>query len=109
MEIHFRNKKLQELCQTSKLMKKKLGDELAKKLKARLSDLESASTVSELVAGRPHPLEYDRKGQFAVDLNNMIRLVFEPANEPIPRCSDETVDWKRITVIRIVCIGDYHG
>ena len=57
MEIYFRNKKLQELCQTSRLMKKKLGDELAKKLKARLSDLESASTVSELVAGRPHPLE----------------------------------------------------
>ena len=49
------------------------------------------------------------RDNLAVDLNNMMRLVFEPANEPIPKCLDETVDWKRITMIRIVCVGDYHG
>lgn len=90
-------------------MKKKLGNELASKLRARLSDLEASLNVSELVAGRPHPLDYDRKGQFAIDLNNMVRLIFEPANEPIPKCLDETVDWKKVTMIRIVYIGDYHG
>ena len=90
-------------------MKKKWGNELALKLMTRLADLDAASNVSELTVGRPHPLEYDRKGQFAVDLNNMIRLIFEPANEPIPKSSDGTVDWKRVTMIRILCIGDYHG
>ncbi len=90
MEVHFKNKKLQELCQTTRLMRKKWGNELAQKLMTRLADLEAVSNVSELTAGRPHPLDYDRKGQFAVDLNNMIRLIFEPANEPVPKCVDET-------------------
>ncbi len=90
-------------------MKKKWGNELAQKLMARLADLNAASNVSELTAGRPHPLDYDRKGQFAVDLNNMIRLIFEPANEPIPKCADETIDWNKVTMVRIICIGDYHG
>jgi toxin HigB-1 len=109
VEIHFKNKKLQELCQTTRQMKKKWGNELSQKLMARLADLDAASNVSELIAGRPHPLDYDRKGQFAIDLNNMMRLIFEPANDPIPKCSDGTVDWKKVTVIRIICIGDYHG
>ena len=109
MKIHFKNTKLQELCQTTKLMKKKFGAERAQKLMTRLADLDAASNVTELTAGRPHPLDYDRKGQFAIDLNNMVRLIFEAANEPIPRCLDETVDWKKVTVVRIVCIGDYHG
>ncbi len=108
MEIYFASEKLQELCQTASLMKKQLGNELAKKLMARLVNLEAASNVSELIAGRPHPLDYDRKGQFAVDLNNMVRLIFEPANEPIPRRIDKTVDWKKVTMVRIVYIGDYH-
>ena len=107
MEISFKDKKLQDLCESSRLMQKKYG-QVANKLRTRLADLQAASNVSELIAGRPHPLFQNRQGQFAVDLTNMIRLIFEPANEPIPKNSEGLVDWKKVTMVRIVEIGDYH-
>lgn len=107
MEIYFTDKKLQKICQSSKLLKQKFG-QLAIKIQARLADLDAASNVTELTAGRPHPLLYSRQGQYAVDLTNMIRLIFEPANDPTPKNPDGTVDWKMVTMVRIVEIEDYH-
>lgn len=48
MEIRFKDKKVQELCQKKAVAIKKLGDPCARKLRARLQDLESARTVREL-------------------------------------------------------------
>lgn len=48
-------------------------------------------------------------GQFAVDLDRGRRLVFEPANRPVPHRDDGGIDWTKGTVVRIVFIGDYHG
>ena len=80
----------------------------ARKLRARLEDLVTASSVRELSAGRPHPLKHERSGQFAVDLHGGLRLVFEPAEELIPRRADNSIAWDRVESIRIVFIGDYH-
>lgn len=85
-----------------------LGDICAKKLRTRLSELETASNVTELIAGSPHPLTGDRLGQFAVSLAGGFRLVFEPGNDPIPRFDDASVDWSKVTIVSIEYIGDYH-
>ena len=49
MEIRFKDKKIQELCQKQAVAVRKLGDPCARKLRARLQDLESARTVRELL------------------------------------------------------------
>ncbi|PIJ42119.1 killer suppression protein HigA [Tatumella sp. OPLPL6] len=108
MEIGYADKKIEEICLTNRKAVKKLGDICAKKLRTRLSDLEAASNVNELVAGRPHPLKGDRSGQFAVDLHGGYRLVFSPNHDPIPQNLDGSTDWKRVTIICIEFIGDYH-
>ena len=69
MEIAFRARKIKRLCERGAEARRRLGQASAKKLGARLSDLEAAASVAELVAGRPHPLVGDRLGQFAVDLS----------------------------------------
>ena len=79
-----------------------------RKLRTRLADLQAASSVTELVAGRPHPLVGDRAGQFAVDLEGGRRLVFVPGHDPVPRRDDGSVDWLLVTKVRIVYVGDYH-
>ncbi len=79
-----------------------------KKLFARLADLKAADYVGELVAGYPHPLKGDRTGQFSVRLEGGKRLVLRPANEPVPLDDNGGVDWKRVTRVCIVFIGDYH-
>lgn len=108
MEIHFKDKKLRELCEKQAVAVKKLGDICARKLRSRLADLTAASRVTELVPGNPHPLTGDRLGQFAVDLAGGRRLVFTPANDPVPLKDDASIDWSAVTIVCIEFIGDYH-
>lgn len=108
MEINFKNKKLRDICEKQILAKKLLGEIGTKKLFSRLADLAAASCVTDLIAGNPHPLKGDRLGQFALDLVGGWRLVFESANDPVPRKADASIDWSQVTIISIEFIGDYH-
>ncbi|MEK9802142.1 MAG: killer suppression protein HigA [Curvibacter sp.] len=108
MEIRFKDKKLRELCEKKAVAVKALGAVGARKLHSRLADIAAASRVSDLVAGNPHPLKGDRLGQFAQDLAGGWRLVFAPANDPIPRRDDASIDWSAVTIVSIDYIGDYH-
>ena len=108
MDIQFKDQKLQKLCEQAALAKKSLGADCAKKLQARLSNLMAAQTVGELIAGNPHPLKGDRSGQFSLKLHGGKRLVFEPAEDPVPLDQDGAIAWSKVTQIRIIFIGDYH-
>lgn len=108
MEILFADKNLERLCSEQREAKRRLGGKGARKLRARLADLRAAARVRDLLAGRPHPLKHDRTGEFSVDLDGGRRLVFVPANEPVPLDQDGAVVWERVTSVRIVFIGDYH-
>lgn len=108
MEIRFLDKKLRELCEIAAAADRKLGQPSARKLRSRLMDLRAASTASELVAGRPHHLTGDRAGQVALDLSRGHRLVFSAANDPLPVTADGTINWSKVTIIRIEYVGDYH-
>lgn len=108
MLIDFANAKLRTLCEAQREAERRLGADCARKLRSRLADIEAAADVSRLTAGRPHPLQGERRGQFALDLAGGVRLVFEPDHAPCPRHADGAVDWTQVTSIRIVFIGDYH-
>ena len=108
MKIEFGTSDLQDLCENEKYMKKKLGNASANKLKIRLADLQAAKKVSELVAGKPHPLRYKRLGQFSVTILGGLRLIFECGNNPIPKTNDDSVDWTQVTIVKILSLEDYH-
>lgn len=108
MQIDYKDSKLQALCEKSREANRKLGADCAKKLQSRLSDIDAASHVEELIAGRPHPLKGDMKGQFAIDLAGGKRLVFEPNHNPIPKKEDNSINWAQVTSVTIIYIGDYH-
>jgi toxin HigB-1 len=108
MRITFKDEDYQSLCEQSNIAQRKLGPQMAKKLRARLAELMAASSVAELCAGRPHPLKGDRAGQFALDLVHPRRLVFEPDQDPVPFKDDGGIDWSQVTQVCIVWIGDYH-
>ncbi len=108
LELRFKDKKVRELCERQQAAERKLGPVCARKLRARLSDLESAARVSDLIAGRPHPLSGDRAGQLAVDLAGGTRLVFSADHDPCPTRPDGGIDWTQVTAICIEFIGNYH-
>lgn len=108
VKIEFATLNLQNICENDKLMKKKFGNACANKLKARLADLQSATYVTELAAGRPHPLKYKRLGEFSITISGPLRLIFGCGNKQIPRTDGDAVDWNQVTIIRILSIEDYH-
>ena len=49
------------------------------------------------------------KMQLSVDLDGPYRLLFKPANTPVPLREDGGLDWSRVTAITILGITDTHG
>lgn len=70
-----------------------------------VKNLERLRSVPQV---RCHELKGNRIGTLAVDVKHPYRLIFEPANDPIPRKPDGGLDWAGVTVIRILSVEDYH-
>lgn len=111
MLIYFRTKKLQKVCSEQREMQKQLGQTMARKLQQRMAELKAAealSDISHLPPPRCHELTGNRAGQFSVDLEHPYRLLFIPADDPIPYREDEGIDLALVTEIEIIDIEDTH-
>jgi toxin HigB-1 len=109
MEVSFATTTLAKLCQRKPDATKQFGSQVAAKLQSRLAELFAATTVIELAAGRPHPLQGDRAGSFALDLHGGLRLIFKPTVEPPIKKPDGSIDWAQVSKVTITEVVDYHG
>lgn len=111
MNITFRTRKLERLANDDIKCIKVLGELRARLLKRRLSDLLAADTLEDLryAPGHYHELTGDRKGQWACDLDQPYRLVFEPHESPVPEDEDGKYKWTEIKGVSIFEIVDYHS
>lgn len=111
MEIWFKKVGIQKICSQKAVAKKRLGAKTAMKLQQRMMELKAAETltdISRLPPARCHELKGNRKGQLSVDLEHPYRLLFVPADNPIPKKEDGGLDWDQITEIEIIGIVDTH-
>jgi len=108
MELDFASKRLRSVCEDERRAQRQLGGVGARKLRARISDLRAAKTVSDLVVGNPHPLKRERDGQYSVRLDGGCRLVFVLFMEEVPVREDGSIAWEQVDSVSVVFIGDYH-
>ena len=110
MDITFSSNKLLEELTDQRVLQRKHGKERAKRIRQRLDDLYAAETLENMrnLPGRCHELLYDRSGQLSLDLDHPYRLIFEPANDPVPRKSDSGLDWTKITAVKVIGVEDTH-
>ena len=108
MQIAYASKTIQRLCEEDKHQRKQLGEQRAKRLKNRLAELRAVENVSQLRLGRPHALTADRAGQYSVDLDGPMRLLFEPTDQPPPTLPSGGIDWQQVSSVRLLEIGDTH-
>ena len=111
MKIYFKDKKLEKLCNNPIKLVKVLGAKRADKLQQRLDDLDTAITLEDTrhLPGHYHDLVGNRKGQWACDLDQPYRLIFEPTEKPIPTDKNGKYIWSAITIVEIEEITNYHG
>ena len=110
MNIIFKYNDFKEECRNQRLLEKKRGRKRAKYIQRRLDDLRAAEVLEDMrgLPGHCHELRHDRSGQFALDLDQPYRLIFEPADEPVPTKPDGGIDWTKVTAVMILGVVDYH-
>ena len=112
MEVVFRSAKLAKTCSTETLMVRIYGSDTARRLAARLAELEAATVLEDLRSlpqARAHELTGDRDEQISLDLDHPRRLIIAVANDPIPRKPDGGLDWTAITSVVVEEVADTHG
>lgn len=110
MIVTFKSKKFLKECSDPRAMIKAFGAEMSKKLQQRLMELKAAevlSDISHLPPARCHEL-VNKKGMFSVDLVYPYRLVFRPADEPIPLKADGGIDLDCVKTVLIIAKEDTH-
>ena len=108
--IEYRTVKLQKICNDFKKANCSWGDKIARKLFQRLSEIIAAECLAGLDYMPPtrcHPLDGNRKGQFAIDLIHPFRLIIKSVLET--DCSLYGIDPSLIKKIKIMEVVDYHG
>jgi toxin HigB-1 len=112
VEITFADNRIRKLCSGQNTGIRKLGSQCARKLRARLADLQAAANLEDLRgvpgAGRLHELSGDRRGFLAIDLSHPYRLLLRPTEDPPPFKKDGGLDWSQVTAVTITSIVDYH-
>lgn len=110
MEITFADKKFGKTANDDKKMVKEFGKLRAGKIRSRLSQLQAAKTLEDVrhLPGNYHELTNNRKRQWACDLDQPYRLIFEPHENPIPANEDGQYIWLKIVGVEIIEIVNYH-
>lgn len=110
MNITFNNKRLEKIVSNDRKLLQEFGKPRADKIKQRLDDLRAAETLEDVrfLPGNYHELVQNRKGQWACDLDQPYRLIFEPHEDPIPVNKSGQYIWIEITGVEILEIIDYH-
>jgi plasmid maintenance system killer protein len=107
MDIFFKTRKIEAICNENAAAVKKLGADNAKKLQLRLSQLFAIKKLGDFHFDSPHPLKGNKLGKFSVALQDGLRIIFK-AHNPIPTTSSGTTDWHNVIKIMITNIEDYH-
>lgn len=98
LDIKYKSKKLEKVCTNLACAKKEYGERMATLIHQRIDEIKAATSVEMLVRfsiGRCHQLQGNRKSEYAMDLVQPYRLIFEKKDQEI-QC------------VRIMNIEDYH-
>lgn len=107
----FAEKSLEKAFNNKAVLVKKYGANQAIKMLDRLTDLRAAQNLDMMrsLPGHCHELIGNLKGYLALDLVQPYRLIFEPADTPIPLKKDGGLDWTKVTKVKIIRTENYHG
>jgi proteic killer suppression protein len=108
LDFSFENRDLRKECEDEQVAIEKYGTEISMKLQGRIADIIAATTVSDLLAGNPSMLNKG-SNNYKVDLSSNCLLVFCSANTKVPQDSNGSVDWERVTRIKILEIQHING
>jgi hypothetical protein len=103
LELAFETRSIRSTCESPRRAERLLGKKAAVSLRNRLADMRAASNPTELLAGSPLEVE---PGFMRLLLTDGKALRFCSNHRRARVGADDSVDWSRVTRVRIVEIGD---
>jgi proteic killer suppression protein len=110
LQVIFANERLKAELESDKAVRRRWGEPARRQLRARLDELAAADRLETMrtLPGHVEELAGDRAGQLSLRLPDGQRLLFEVADEPIPRKSDGGLDWRMVRAVRVMGVENYH-
>jgi len=106
MKIAFRTKHIRKICEKQLFAEDLLGIETATYLRARLEDINSATCLSDLVAGTPQELE---NGVIQVSIGKKHFLQVKSNHSKQPLRKNKRLNWNKVKRIQILEIGEFRA
>ena len=107
VELKCENQAVAKYFSDFKLMKRQIGEDLARNTKKRCDQLKAASDFSIYLStglGKPHALGGDLKGCYGISISPSIRLIVKPIVESI-----DPTSLRKCDAVIIRGVVDYHG
>ena len=82
-----------------------LNPVVGRRLRSRLDDLSAAACLSHAAKLPGRFRAVNAEGHFAFSLAEGFQLVLAPADEPLPRHEDGTVNLDKVSSVRVISIG----
>jgi hypothetical protein len=98
--VSFATKRLRVLCEDPKVAKSKLGEDIARLLRARLADLRSADGLFDLPTGNPRV----DGGSYLLNLGASATMRWEPYGKSAEPADTGVLDWNCVNRVKLVGI-----
>jgi hypothetical protein len=109
MEIAFATKLIREICEGESAATRTFGIPVTGKLKRRLADLRAATSVKDLVVGRPRKIDGGGDFKFAIDLCRGYFMVCAVNHVNVPMLDSSDVNWSKVSRVKILKIANENG
>ena len=111
MDVTFRTRNLEKCFFSKQKAIKEWGPAAGQKVAQRFKEIQAAPSL-KILGMLPHlhlhPLKGKRKGQYAITVIGLLRIILEPKHIPMPKLETSGIDLSKVTHITILEVVDYH-
>lgn len=108
MQFEYQDDKVRKILCDAKLLQRKVGLEMGKKITKRMNQLKAAEDfnqyLTKIALGKPHPLDGDLDKCFGISITANYRIVVEPLETEL-----DIESLKNCKKLNIKGVLDYHG
>ena len=108
MQFEYQDEKVRKIICDTKVLQRKVGLEMGRKIKQRLNQLEAAENfnqyLTKIALGKPHPLDGNLDKCFGISITANYRIVVEPLETKL-----DIESLKNCKILNIKGVLDYHG
>ncbi len=112
LDIIFKNKIVKKKMEDFSVAKRELGTSMAKKLMQRMGEIKDSLSVGDLGrdvrATDPHFLKGNRKEDLSIVIKDNMRIITRPNMKEEEYIINGSINFFKITKLRINKVEDYH-